>query len=435
MRQFQHFFPMHHIVAIATLLLGIAVILAGNGLLGTLLGVRGEMEGFSSATLGLITAGYFTGFVAGTFVIPDIIRRIGHIRMFATLASIASVVTLLHGLMVHPWAWFFLRLISGMCIVGLYIVIESWLNEQTDNEHRGHVFSAYMTTTLIGLGIGQMLLMTGDINSLHLFAIGSVLLSLGLVPVALTHVQEPRLAEAQRLGLRKLYSISPLGVVGCVFSGLGAGAFWGLAPVMAAGMGLEPSGIAGFMGLTILGGVLMLWPVGRLSDRFDRRMVLMWICVLAALAATLALVLSRLETGWLLLGGFLYGSVGFSIYALSAAHTNDHVDSGQVLEVASSLQLLWGTGAIIGPMLAGLLMQLTDPTALLPFMAVAALLPGIFARYRMMVSAPVPKEDQGDFVPMFATSPVALEMLPDASLDGADLVDDMADLDEPDTRQ
>ena len=411
---------MHHIVAIATLLLGIAVILAGNGLLGTLLGVRGEMEGFSSTTLGLVTAGYFAGFVAGTFVIPDVIRRIGHIRMFAALASIASVATLLHGMLVNPWAWFLLRLISGMCIVGLYIVIESWLNEQTDNEHRGHVFSAYMTTTLIGLGIGQILLMAGDINTLQLFAVGSVLLSLGLVPVALTRVQEPVLVEAQRLGLRNLYAISPLGVVGCVFSGLGAGAFWGLAPVMAAGIGLDPAGIAGFMGLTILGGVLMLWPVGRLSDRFDRRTVLMWVCVLAALAATAALVLSRLDTGWLLLGGFLYGVVGFSIYSLSAAHTNDHVDSDQVLEVASSLQLLWGAGAIVGPILAGILMQLTDPTALLPFMAVAALLPGIFARYRMSVSDAIPMEDQGDFVPQFATSPAALEMHPEVKEDISD---------------
>ena len=404
---------MHHIVAIATLLLGIAVILAGNGLLGTLLGVRGEMEGFSSATLGLITGGYFAGFVAGTFVIPDIIRRIGHIRMFAALASLASVVTLLHGMLVNPWAWFLLRLLSGMCIVGLYIVIESWLNEQTDNEHRGHVFSAYMTTTLIGLGFGQVLLMAGDIGTLHLFALGSVLLSLGLVPVALTRVQEPPLAQAQRLGLRNLYAISPLGVVGCVFAGLGSGAFWGLAPVMAVGLGLGAGGIAGFMALTILGGIIMLWPVGRLSDRFDRRTVLLWVCILTTLATTVALILVRLDTGWLLLGGFVYGAVGFSIYSLSAAHTNDHIQPHQVLEVTSSLQLLWGAGAIAGPILAGLLMQWTDPTALLPFMGVAALIPGLFARYRMSVSEAVPMEDQGDFVPQFATSPAALEMHPE----------------------
>jgi MFS family permease len=408
---------MQAITAIATLLLGIGIILAGNGLLGTLLGVRGEMEGFSSAILGLVMSGYFIGFVLGTFFVPGIIRRVGHIRMFAALASIASVITLMHGLFVHPVLWLLLRLVSGVTIVGLYIVIESWLNEQTPNEQRGHVFSAYITTTLIGMGIGQILLLAGDISSLHLFALGSMLLSLGLVPVALTRVSEPTIKDAHRLGLGDLYAVSPLGVVGCVFAGLGAGAFWGLGAVFAAGIGLPPSGIAGFMGLTILGGIIMMWPVGRLSDRFERRMVLMWVCIFSSLAAALATALTAIEPTWVLFGGLAYGAFGFSIYALSAAHTNDHVEPEQMLEVSSSLQLLWGSGAIAGPIVAGLLMQFTGPESLLPFMAVAALIPGVFARYRMSVSKPVPAEDQGDWVPLMATSPVSLEMLPENEAD------------------
>lgn len=403
---------MQAITAIATLLLGIGIILAGNGLLGTLLGVRGEMEGFSSAILGLIMSGYFLGFVLGTFFVPGIIRRVGHIRMFAALASIASAITLMHGLFVHPVLWLLLRMVSGVTIVGLYIVIESWLNEQTPNDQRGHVFSAYITTTLIGLGIGQVLLLAGDISSLHLFALGSVLLSLGLVPVALTRVSEPTIKPAQRLGLKALYAASPLGVVGCVFAGLGAGAFWGLGAVFAAGIGLGPAGIAGFMGLTILGGIIMMWPVGRLSDRFERRTVLMWVCILSAMAAALATALTAIEPTWVMLGGLVYGAFGFSIYALSAAHTNDHVEPEQMLEVSSSLQLLWGSGAIVGPIAAGLLMQFTGPEALLPFMAVAALIPGIFARYRMSVRAAVPEDEQGEWLPLMATSPVALEMMP-----------------------
>ncbi len=404
---------MNAIIAIATLLFGIAIILAGNGLLSTLLGVRGEMEGFSSATLGLIMSGYFAGFVLGTFLVPDIIRRVGHIRMFAALASIASVIILLHGMLIHPVAWFLLRGLSGICIVGLYIVIESWLNEQTPNEQRGHVFSAYMTTTLIGLGIGQWLLLAGDISTLFLFALGSVLLSLGLVPVALTRVQEPIIAEAHRLGLRALYRVSPLGVLGCVFAGLGGGAFWGLGPVFAAGIGMSPAGIAAFMGLTIVGGIVMLWPIGRLSDYFKRRTVLMWVCFLTAAAAALATWLTLLDPRMVLAGGFMYGAFGFGIYALSAAHTNDHVDSSQMLEVTSSLQLLWGSGAIAGPILAGVLMQWSGPIALLPFMGMAALVPALFALYRMSVSQPVPAEQQGEWVPQFATSPVALEMHPE----------------------
>jgi MFS family permease len=404
---------MHAIIAIATLLIGIAILLAGNGLLGTLLGVRGELEGFSSATLGVIMGGYFGGFVIGTFLIPGIIRRIGHIRMFAALAAVASMVALLHGMLVNPAAWFVLRIVAGICIVGLYIVIESWLNEQTPNEQRGHVFSAYMTTTLIGLGIGQVLLMAGEIESLHLFALAALLLSAGLVPVALTRVREPAIVEAHRLGLRKLYAISPLGLVGCVFSGLGSGAFWGLGPVFASAIGLGAGGVAAFMGLTILGGIVMMWPVGWLSDRFDRRVVLLWICLLTSVAATGIYVLTEAAPTWVVFGGFAYGTFAFSIYALSAAHTNDHVEPEQMLEITSSLQLLWGSGAIVGPIAAGLIMQWTDPRSLLPFMAFAALLPALFARYRMSVAPPVPSKDQGDFVPQFATSPAALEMHPE----------------------
>lgn len=404
---------MQAVISIFTLLLGVAIILAGNGLLGTLLGVRGQMEAFSSATLGFIMAAYFAGFVVGTFWVPKMIRRVGHIRMFAAMASVVSVTTLTHGLFVHPAVWMVLRLISGLCIVGLYIAIESWLNEQTTNEQRGHVFSAYMTTTLIGLGIGQGLLLFGDAANLHLFALASVLLSLGLVPVALTEVKEPPIVEAARLGLRKLYAISPLGVVGCIFSGVGSGAFWGLGPVFASGIGLDPAGIAGFMGLTVLGGIVMLWPVGRLSDRYPRRNVLMWVCVLTSMGAAGAMWLVAYWPEAVMLGGFAYGAFAFSIYSLAAAYTNDHLDRSQMLEVTSSLQLIWGSGAIAGPIIAGVLMARFGPESLLPFIAVAALAPGIFARYRMAVSKTVPMEDQGDYLPQFATSPAAIEMYPE----------------------
>ncbi len=404
---------MQAIVAVATLLLGIAVILVGNGLLGTLLGVRGEMEGFSSAMLGLIMGVYFAGYVAGTLIVPGMIRRVGHIRIFTALASIASIATLTHGLVVHPFSWMLGRAVTGFCIVGMYIAIESWLNSQTANDSRGNVFSAYMTTNLIGLAVGQVLLLTGDVETLFLFALASVLLSLGLVPVALTRVHEPVIEEVERLGLRKLYQVSPSGVIGSLFAGLGTGALWGLGPVFASGIGLGTRGIAGFMGLTILGGIVMMWPVGKLSDRYDRRLILMWVCLATTLAATAALLLTRIDVAWVALGGFLYGAVSFSIYSLSVAHTNDHVDYSQMLETTASLQLLWGSGAIIGPILAGFFMQWTGPMAFLPFLAVAALIPAIFTRYRMLVSDPVAAEEQADYVAQLATSPVALEMYPE----------------------
>jgi len=414
---------MQAIASVFTLLLGVAIILAGNGLLGTLLGVRGQMEGLSPAALGLIMSGYFSGFVIGTAVVPRLIRQVGHIRVFAALASLASVATLLHGLYVHPVSWLGLRLLSGICIVGLYIVIESWLNERSSNEERGGVFSAYMTTTLVGLGIGQFLLIVGDESRLELFALASVLLSLGLVPVAMTEVREPGLVRAERLGLRRLYRISPLGVVACIFAGLGTGTFWGLGPVFASAVGFDSRGIAAFMGATILGGVVMLWPVGRLSDRVPRREVLALACAVASLGATSTAVLVAWGEPGVIVGGFIYGSCAFSMYSLAAAYTNDHLDRSQVLEVTSSLQLLWSLGAISGPLLGGLMMQRAGPPSVMLFIAVSALAPAVFARYRMSVGEPVLLEDQGEFVPQFATSPAALEMHPDSAVEESEAPD------------
>jgi MFS family permease len=381
-------------------------------------------------------AGYFAGFVIGTAVVPRLIRAVGHVRVFAALASIASVATLLHGLYVQSALWLVLRLLTGVCIVGLYIVIEAWLHEQTDNDERGSVFSAYMTTTLIGLGLGQLMLMAGDETGLELFALASVLLSLGLVPVAMTEVREPAIAKhAERLGLRRLYGISPLGVVACICAGLGAGAFWGLGPVFASAMGFDSRGIAAFMGMTILGGVVLLWPVGRLSDSKPRRTVLAWTCAFASAGATAAAVVSGWGATWVMLGGFLYGCFAFSIYSLAAAYTNDHLQRSHVLEVTSSLQLLWGLGAIVGPLAGGVLMQLAGASSLMLFIAATALVPALFARYRMAVAPAVAREQQRDFVPQFATSPMALEMHPEADGESGDPGAERSDPDEERTEE
>lgn len=407
---------MHAILSIITLLIGIAVILAGNGLLGILLGTRGALAGFSSLSMGLIMSGYFVGFILGSFWCPAVIRRVGHIRLFAAMASMASVATLAHGLVVDPWAWFFLRATGGFCIVGLYIAIESWLNQQTSNAQRGHVFSAYMTTTLVGLAAGQFLLLAASPLELTLFAVASVLLSLGLIPVALTRVTEPVLEQPSRLRLSQLYKISPLGVVGVFLAGIGGGAFWGLGPVFAAQLGLPSLGIALYTGLTIVGGILMLWPVGRLSDRLDRRWVLMWICALTALMAGVAWLLLTWSWQWMLLGAFGYGACAFSIYSLSAAHTNDHLESAQVLEATTGLQMLWGIGAATGPVLAGAFMQHLGPESYLIFLALAAAVPAVFALWRLSVAEAAPEKTQGEYVAQVATSPAVLEMLPEAEV-------------------
>ncbi|GAB4168320.1 MAG: MFS transporter [Wenzhouxiangellaceae bacterium] len=430
---------MHAIISVASLLAGIAIILAGNGLLGTVLGLRGQIEGIAPGQLGVIMSAYFAGFMAGTFWVPGLIRRVGHIRVFATMASVASVTALLHGLLVDPVLWLLLRAVSGVCLVGVYISIESWLNARVSNAQRGHVFSAYVTTTLMGLGVGQLLLMSADPAGLELFALASVLLSLGLVPVAMTRVDQPALPVARRLGLRRLYEISPLGVVGSLCAGLAAGSFWGLAPVFASAVGLDTNGVALFMAMTILGGVLMLWPIGRLSDHYERRRVLTLVCACSALTAAVVAIVVELDIRFLMLAGLCWGAFGFSLYALSAAHTNDQVEAEHTLEVAASLQMIWAVGAIAGPIAAGALMQRLAPEALMVFIAVSSLLPALFALWRMRVRKAIPVEAQRDFVPLYSSAPVALQLPDEDDSEGlcADLepdedeVVDAGDLDDP----
>ncbi len=396
-----------------TLLAGMLVMLAGIGLLGTLLGVRGAAENFSVATLGVIMSGYFAGFVLGPFVIPGLIRGVGHVRVFAALATLLSACALLHGLLVSAALWFVLRLIAGLCVVGIYVVIESWLHAQSSNAQRGYLFSVYMTCTLIGLGLGQLLLLTGSSTDLHLFAVASVLLSLGLLPVVMTRVPEPKLSVTERQGLGKLLQVSPLAVTGCLCSGLVSGAFWGMVAVVIVSVGMGERDVAWFMGATLLGGVLLTTPVGKLSDHYPRRRVLMWVCLLTALACVLIWWLLWQQPGWMLYGAFSYGAVTFNIYALSAAHANDHTEPAHAVETNAGLQMIWGIGASIGPLLGGWCMHLFGHRSLLLLMACAASIPALYGGWRLLRRTAMPTVDQTGYVTQFVTSPTALELYPE----------------------
>lgn len=417
---------MKSVTKVWTLLAGMLIMLAGVGLLGTLLGVRGTAEAFSVSKLGIIMSGYFAGFVIGPFLIPGLVRRIGHVRVFAAMATLLSACALLHGLIVTATSWFLLRLLAGICVVGIYVVIESWLHAQSSNEQRGYLFSVYMTCTLVGLGLGQLLLLTGSSASLDLFAIASVLLSLGLLPVAMTRVEEPVLTMTERQGLGKLLQISPLAVTGCLCSGLVSGAFWGLAAVVIVSIGMSDTDVAWFMATTLLGGVLLTTPVGKLSDRFPRRRVLMWISLLTALASLLIWWLLQQQTGWLKYGAFAYGAVIFNIYALSAAHANDLAAPEHALETNAGLQLVWGVGASVGPILGGWSMQQFGYRSLFALMAVAAAIPAVYGVWRLLRRSATLVREQNDYVAQFVTSPSALELYPEPEAEAAPTTADEA---------
>lgn len=399
---------------IIILLGGLGILLAGVGLLGTVLGVRAAIAAFGNLEIGLIMAGYYAGYIAGTLLVPRLIRNVGHVRCFAALAAGSAAASLGFGLLVDPVVWFILRLLSGVCVVGIYMVVESWLNEQSAGPIRGRIFSVYMMSTLIALGGGQFLLLAGDSSDLTLFALAAILISLGVVPIAITRVTEPRIDLVETLKLSDLVRISPLGVVGSLSAGIVNGAFWGMAPVFGQRLGLGDSGIALLMSATILGGAILQWPIGHLSDRIDRRSVLILTSFATAVAAMMMTYIVMQGYPGLISSAFLYGGLMFTLYSISVAHTNDHLTAGQVLAATQSLLLVYGIGALCGPVLGGIAMQNIGPPGLPAMSAVTAALLALFGLFRITRRAPPAVEEQAEFVAMVRTSPVALEMHPEA---------------------
>ena len=403
------------LVSVAALLLGAGILLLGNGLQSILLPVRATIEAFSTSSIGLIGAAYPAGFVVSCLTTPRIVRRVGHIRTFAVLAAIAAAIVLLLVLLVHPVSWVLLRIGSGFCFAGLFMVIESWLNEASTNSNRGQIFSTYMVVNLLTLTAGQMMLPLADPADFTLFAIAAMLITLGLVPVGLTTSAGPHRIERVRLRWGRLYRMSPVGVLGCAFVGLANSAFGTFGPVFAGEIGLSLTGIALFMSAALIGGALAQLPLGRLSDRMDRRKVVVLACVLAVgLAVVLALIGDAHEGGRLfglddiglvelapaiLIGLIaLFGASIYPIYSLCVAHTNDYVASEDFVEASSGLLLTWGIGAAIGPNLAAAVMEGVGLAGLFAYTASIHLLFCAFTIWRMTRRSPVPMAERESFV-------------------------------------
>lgn len=419
------------------LLLGIALIMLGNGLQGTLLGVRATLEGFPTTVTGFVMTGYFAGFLAGSVLAPKIVARVGHIRVFAALASLASSAVLIHAAFVDPWTWGAMRLVTGFSYAGLYVVAESWLNDRATNETRGQVLSVYMVVAYAGMTVGQLLLNVADPGGFIPFVLISVLVSLALVPIALTAAPAPAFDAPSRVGLRQLYRISPLGVLGGLGTGVANGMLFGMGAVYARAAGLTVSEVSMFMGLILLGGMLLQWPVGQVSDWFDRRMVIVVITATAmAFSLVLALVPAISTHGKLGLV-FLLGGMVLPLYSLCGAHMNDHLDPSQMVAANSGYVLIHGMGASLGPVTVSVAMSAAGPNGF--FIAFSAVLGAIvlFAGWRMTQRPAVAPEDRSHFVAMPPrTSPIAGALNPEVPEDAADWEDIPAAPEElPDVRK
>ncbi|MCQ4298242.1 MFS transporter [Pseudomonas stutzeri] len=399
------------IAPISSLLGGVALLLLGHGLLNTLLTLRGVAEGYSTGLIGLLMSGYFAGFLIGTWLAPSLIRRIGHIRTFAFYAALAAVAVLLHVLIVNPWVWLVLRVLYGVSLVTLYMVIESWLNAQVSGEKRGQVFALYMAVNLGALAAAQQLLSLDTPMNFTLFALAAILISSALMPITLTRQAQPALPDMPATDLLQLARIAPLPLMAAGISGLTLGGFWGLAPVYASQVGFDAAGVGLLMSITILGGAVLQWPIGLFSDKHDRRVVLLWV---AAIAAVLALVITPILAGSLLLGlMFLWGGLAFSIYSIAVAQMVDQLNPDEILSGSSGLLLANGFGAAFGPVVAGGLMHLFGAIALPLFFAVTLGILAIYSFWRPRRVVDLVTEPHGHFTPMLRTSHTVLELMPD----------------------
>ncbi len=400
------------LLTIAALLLAAFILLVGNGLQGTLLSVRGNTAGFALPVIGLLMSAYFVGFVTGCRNVPKLIARVGHIRTFTALASVASATALAHALFVDPPFWVVLRVISGFCFAGLYMIIESWINERATNENRGRILSVYRVVDLSATTIGQILLMAGDPAGFVLFALISILISLSLVPVALTTSVAPAPVNIVRLDLPKMYRVSPLAATGALGVGVANGAFWAVGPVFVQRIGYDVSAVATFMSVAIAGGALSQWPLGSLSDKLDRRWVIIGAAALCAASGLYLSVFADKSFAALLVGAALFGFFAMPIFGLSAAHANDHAEPNEFVAISGGLFLLYGAGSIVGPILGPTLMQFLGASALFQYTAAVHAGLTLFGLYRMTQRTGPVHAEKPDYVSVPRTSPNVFELDP-----------------------
>jgi MFS family permease len=399
------------ILGISALLLGIFAMNLGFGLQSSLLGIRAGIEGFPIPVTGAIMAMYYVGYLGGTTLGPKLVHKVGHVRVFAAMASLASTVALLHAVFVNPVTWTLLRIMTGFCIAGLLLVTESWLNHASTNSNRGSVLSIYMVVSLGSVALGQLLLNVAPVDSQDLFILVSVLVSLSLLPIVLTTRIAPTLIPKPRMRLLNLFAISPMGTVGCFATGLIHGAFWGMGAVFAHLSGLDNKGISIFMAFVVLGGMLSQWPVGYLSDRIDRRIVLLGLAgAVMLVSVAMASAGSSLSHAMLFALGWVYGAAMFPLYAISIAHVNDLTNSEDFVPTSSALLLVYAMGAAMGPFAAGWAMDGVGPGGMFYYTAAVSFMLGAFTLKRLYFGRAIMPSEKEGFIAVPHTTAQATEM-------------------------
>lgn len=380
------------------LLLGMGVLMLGAGLQGTLLGLRATLEGFPTPVIGVIMSCYYVGYLLGTFGAPRLVRKVGHIRVFAALAAVASAAILVQGSFVNAVPWALMRLISGVCFAGIYVVAESWLNAGASRSNRGTLLAMYMLVLYIGLGSAQFLLVVANPSTSTPFMLVSVLISLAMVPIVVSSHHSPETSVPLKVRYRDLYKNSPLGVVAVTVSGMISSTIFAMGPVYARLSGLGTTGVATFMAVSILAAVLTQYPVGRLSDGMDRRTVIAIVCTIATLAAASIVAFPHMPHVLFLTVAAIFSGFVLTLYSLAVSHVNDKLEPGQMVAASSALLSLNGTAAAVGPILAGSLIAALGPQAYFETLATLTGALTIYDLWRKTRRSPVPAAQKGPFI-------------------------------------
>ena len=387
----------------------------GNGLQGSLLGVRASIERFDLSATGLIMSGYFIGMMAGSFIVPKLVAHVGHVRSFGALASLASTSVLVHIIFIDPWIWWGMRLITGFSYAGIYVVAESWLNDASDNQNRGQLFSLYMLINLASMAGGQFLLNVAEPSGFVLFVLISVLVSVAVIPILTSVSKMPDYETTDSVGVLQLFRVSPLGVMGMLVSSIPIGTIFGLGSVYASQIGLSVSEIAFFMGSIVIGGALVQFPLGKFSDIIGRRLVIIGTCFVGATIAFFATLYT--DYGWQL--GAIVGLVGaftIPLYSLCATHTNDYLNPAQMVAASGTLVFVSSVGAAVGPLVTAVGMEYFGADFFFYSISFCLTLVGVFALWRVTKREGISFEDRGEFVAL-APTPISVSVNPDVELE------------------
>ncbi len=398
------------LTSIWALLLGMMLLMVGNGLQGTLLGVRGGIEGFSAVEMSVVMSAYFVGFLGGSRLTPELIRRVGHVRVFAALASFISAILVLYAVWANPWFWTVLRVVIGFCFSGVYVTAESWLNNAARNDTRGKALSLYMMVQMIGIVAAQGLLLVADPAGFILFIIPSVLVSISFAPILLSIAPTPAFESIKPMSLRQLYSISPLGIVGMFLLGSVFSAQFGMGAVYGAEAGLTLVQISMFVSSFYVGATVFQYPLGWVSDRMDRRILILAVSVLGGLGAIIGFGFGGAFPA-LLVAAFMIGGTSNPLYSLLLAYTNDLVDLEDMAAVSGGLVFVNGLGAIAGPLVTGWMMGMMGAPGYFLFLGVLLFALAGYAGWRMTRRPAPAVEDTSSYAPVsMSTSPVAVKI-------------------------